>query len=688
LGRKLRVGSVVGSAAVVLLSLSCLSAAGAAKQAPAWTTFGAGPARLGQTAAAAPVSRVARRFVLPLSGRITAQVLSAGGVFVAASTGGDVVAFDRNGFVLWHDQLGQLAYDCPQLNGYGVVGTGVIDSSSGTFYVADAFGRLHALALSTGAERPGWPVRVFTDVDRELNWGALTLAAGSVYVPTAAYCDAAGTPGGVYRVNLATKAVTRWLAVPLNLGGGGGPWGWGGLAFDPASDSLFAGASGAFAGGSNSGTAYSETAGNGDRLIEFGPDLQIRSSSHPAGLPDRQDLDFVGSPLLVPGTSCGPMVVAATKNDTVYGWKQDDLTAGWVWKVAIEPYAVSDPFVSQLAWSAATSSVYAVTGTELVRIKVGPGCTASVVWRRKLGTRTENGSPTIAGNNVWFAVNGAETTFDAYDATTGKRLLTLPLGGTTLVAPTVVAGRVLVGTFNGIVEGFSASAEPLPASAPARRAATSWADARHGWQRRANGVYSTDDGGAHWQRIYPQPALAVLRVSATSGVISTGYDPGDCMCATRQLWTSDAGRSWHDTRTLSGEFVGSAGRIYFWQRGSLRVLSRLPAHGSGTRLAASTAASVADGTIVSAVPIRGGVAALVSNRVNGAGWDNAPRVLLAHGSTARTVVLPSQPGDPLVQTIKAAGRRLVVTAVDDVQQPSHRITWTSANGGTTWSAAG
>ncbi len=115
------------------------------------------------------------------------------------------------------------------------------------------------------------------------------------------------------------------------------------------------------------------------------------------------------------------------------------------------------------------------------------------------------------------------------------------------------------------------------------------------------------------------------------------------------------------------------------------MLSRVPAHGSGTRLATSTVASVADGTIVSAVPIQGGVAALVSNRVNGAGWDNAPRIVLAHGSVARTVVLPSQSGDPLVRTIKAAGRRLTVTAVDDVQQPSRTITWTSADGGKTWS---
>ena len=182
-----------------------------------------------------------------------------------------------------------------------------------------------------------------------------------------------------------------------------------------------------------------------------------------------------------------------------------------------------------------------------------------------------------------------------------------------------------------------------------------------------------------------QPALAVLRVSATSGVVSTGFAPGVCMCATRQLWTTDAGRTWHDTRTLSGDFVGSDGRVYFWQKGSLRLLAQLPAQATGARLGAHTVASVADGAIVSAVPLQGGVAALVSNRVDGAGWDNAPRVIIAQSGRARTVTLPSRAGDPLVQSIKASGKRLVVTAVDYVQQPSRTITWTSSDGGSSWS---
>ncbi len=675
-------------AALTLFLLCCLSSSGAVvAAAPAWTTFGSGTARLGEASAPASSSRVARRFVVPLPGRITGQVLAAGGVFVAATTNGDVVGLDSNGYVLWHDRLGQLANSCPQLNGYGVVSTGVIDPSSRTLYVMDGFGRLHALALATGAERSGWPVRVFADFDRELDWGALTLAAGSVYVPTAAYCDQPGTPGGIYRVDLGTRGVSRWLAVPLDRGGGGGPWGWGGLAYDPAAKSLFAGSSGAFSGGSNTGSAFTETAGFGERLIEFSTGLQIQSSSHPAGLPDRMDLDFVGSPLLVPGTSCGPMIVAATKNDTVYGWRRDSVPAGWAWKVAVEPYAVADPFVSQLAWSTVTSSVYAVTGTELVRIKIGASCTASVVWRKPLGTHTENGSPTVAGNVVWFANNGTQT-LAGYNASTGARVFSAPLGGTTLQAPTIVGGRLLVGTFTGVVEGFTTTHEAPPAATAATgHAPTSWADAEHGWQGRPSGVYATDNAGKSWRRIYPQPALAFARISPTSGVISTGSTPGACMCSTRQLWTSDAGKSWHTTKTLSGNFVGSGGRVYFWEGGALRTLA-LPARAGGGRLAARTIESVRNGTIVAAAPTRSGVAALVSARVDGQGWDTAPRVIVANGSTAHLVTLPAQPGQPLAQIIAANGNRLTVTALDFTEQPARKLTWTSTDGGSTWSAGG
>ena len=663
-------------------TLALTAASGAAHGLPSWTTFGASTARTGLAADSASVAQLTRRFVIPLSGGITAQVLEANGTFVAATTGGDVVAFDANGFVHWHDHLGQLAHTCQQLNGYGVVGTGAIDPSAGTYYVADAFGRLHALSLATGIERAGWPIRVFSDFDRELDWGALTLAAGAVYIPTAAYCDQPGTPGGIYRVDPASRAVTHWLAVPLDEGGGGGPWGWGGLAYDPTAG-LFAGTSGAFSAGSNVGSSFTETAGNGDRLVQFSTGLAIKTSSHPAGLPDGQDLDFVGSPLLVGNTtSCGPLVVAATKNDTVYGWHENNLAAGWAWKVPIEPYAANDPFVSQLAWSDSTSSIYAVTGTELVRIAIDANCTATVAWRRLLGTHTENGSPTVAGKVVWFANNGTQQLV-GYDTTSGARVQAVPLGGTTLEAPTIVGGRLVVGTFDGIVEGFS-TGRPTPPTKLARASAV-WATTSVGWQSRSNGVYATSDGGKQWTRIYSHPALAVLPISASSGVLSTGFAPGKCLCATRQLWTIDGGRTWHDTKTVGSTFARGGSNVYFWQHGTLRLLGPLPSSAAGARLSAHVVATAANGTIVSAAPIAGGIAALVSNRVAGQGWDNAPRVIVAHGATARIVTLPRQAGDPLATSITASDSRLVVHATDFTQQPATSLSWSSTDGGSTWS---
>jgi hypothetical protein len=106
--------------------------------AAAWTTYGDSPARI--SAVPAQAGQLTRRFVLPLGGRITGQVLSADGAFFAATTSGEVVSFNPDGYVRWRGDVGQLAHTCEQLDGYGVVGTGVIDAASKTFYFADAFG--------------------------------------------------------------------------------------------------------------------------------------------------------------------------------------------------------------------------------------------------------------------------------------------------------------------------------------------------------------------------------------------------------------------------------------------------------------------------------------------------------------------------------------------------------------------
>jgi hypothetical protein len=664
--------------------IACASASGSTTPAAGWTTWGDGTARTGSVSA--DPTALARDFVLPLDGRITSQILFADGSFFAATSAGKVVSFTSKGTVRWQVDVGQLTNRCAQLDGYGVTGTGAIDPSTSTLYVADAFGRLHALALVDGRERPGFPVRVFTDDRRELVWGALTLTGGAVYVPTASYCDSPMT-GGLYRVDLGTRAVTEWVSVPASLGGGGGIWGWGGIAVDPDDGALYAVTANAFSGGSNTGAEFSESAGYGEHLVELDPSLNVVAASHPADLTAAQDLDFSGSPVVIDRPGCGELVLAADKDDELYAWRSTNVAAGPIWTMALEQFDAADPFLSELAWSPALDSIFAVTGTHLDRIAVDSSCNASVAWSKPLGTATENGSPTLAGTTVWFALNG-KPTLVAYDGTTGRRLESLPLGGTTLTAPTVVDGRLLVGTFTGLVESFldTGARSLASATAASSRTQVSWATPKDAWETRAAGVFATENGGHSWHQIYQGVALSILRVSATAGVIETGAAPGPCMCTTRKLWTNDDGATWHATGAIGTTFAGSGSSLYWWQGGNLRVIDPFPPSDDDTALESKPIVSLPDGTIVAATPIAGGEAFLVSNRVGGQSWDTNPRVILAEGADAQTVRLPAAPpGEILAEQITASAGTITVTGTNFRTDPVTAVTWTSDDGGQTWS---
>ena len=658
--------------------------AGAGAQAPgsSWLGYGNSPERDGTASAeSAPVTRL---FVLPVDGRITGQVLADDGTFYAATTAGEVVAFTADGYVRWRTGVGQLAHSCAQLDGYGIVGTGVIDASTGTLYVADAFGRLHALDVGTGAERDGWPIRVFSDFRRELVWGALTLADGAVYIPTASYCDSPSV-GGVFRVDLASRQISSWISVPTSEGGGGGVWGWGGTAYDPESDALFAVTANALSGGSNTGSDFTESAGYGEHLVELGPDLSVQAADHPADLTSPLDLDFTGSPVVIDRAGCGKLIVGADKDNIVYAWRADDIGAGPIWELPLQAFDPSDPLLSQLAWSGSLDSLYAVTGTQFVRISIADDCSEKVEWQRPLGTNTENGSPTIAGDTVWFAVNG-DPQLVGYDARTGVKLYDAPLGGTTLAAPTIVDGRLVVGTFNGLVEGFTFADSPPAPKVSATR--PSWAGTRYAFQRRVTGVYATEDGAQSWHLVYPGPTLAAMRLSKRTGLISVGFDPGRCMCASRQLWTNDGGGTWHETATVGPRFtVGGGGDVYFWNAGTLRRLGTFPRTIASVHLSSHVVATFTDGTIVDVEPTPSGVAALVSTRIHGQGWDTSPRVVIMQGGVAQTVQLPVVRGRYLATSLRVSWPNLTVAGSDYVADPARQVTWTSTDGGVTWTTA-
>ena len=215
--------------------------------------------------------------------------------------------------------------------------------------------------------------------------------------------------------------------MPASLGGGGGTWGWGGLTYSPVEGDFFTATANAFSGGTNVGAAFSESAGYGEHLVELTPGLTVRAASHPPDLVKPLDLDLTGSPLVVTPKGCGELVVTQDKDDTIYGWRAADIAAGPIWELQLQPYDANNPLLSQLAWSQPLSSLYSATGTHLVRVAIGADCRPTVAWKIPLGTITENGSPTVAGNTVWFAVNKtAGTTLNGYDATSGRLVQRLP----------------------------------------------------------------------------------------------------------------------------------------------------------------------------------------------------------------------------------------------------------------------
>src|SRR5262249_59663131 len=123
------------------------------------------------------VGRLKAGWFAPLGGTVTTQPLVArnvpreGDVTIYVGTAsGLVYALAGNGYVRWRVDLGRLTLPaCPQIpDGWGVTGTPVIDPATRSLYVADAFGRLHALDLATGAERGGWPVGLYRAYRREL----------------------------------------------------------------------------------------------------------------------------------------------------------------------------------------------------------------------------------------------------------------------------------------------------------------------------------------------------------------------------------------------------------------------------------------------------------------------------------------------------------------------------------------
>jgi len=116
--------------------------------------------------------------------------------------------------------------DIPVQPEVGITATPVIDANAGTIYVlAQTFddessfpSKLHALDITTGAERPGSPVELADpafDGEREFARSALLLANGNVHASFASYGDIDPYHGFMFAFNASTLAqVGVWNVTP------------------------------------------------------------------------------------------------------------------------------------------------------------------------------------------------------------------------------------------------------------------------------------------------------------------------------------------------------------------------------------------------------------------------------------------------------------------------------------------
>jgi outer membrane protein assembly factor BamB len=453
-----------GRAACALSGLCMLLAAPAAAavtRTPGWTTWGDGPTRLSRatssqlTARTAP--RLRRAWAGSLGGAGSAQPLYLRAIairgmrrdiYLAAGERGRLTAFDAlTGKTLWKRELGALDTGCQEMPGetFGVTGTPVYDPASGFAYVA-ATDKLWALDVRSGASRAGWPVTLPLDAAHEHVWGALALGNGHVYLGTASYCDRRPYSGRVLSVDASSGAVDHsWVSVPNGDGrpGGGGIWGWGGIAIT-ADGHVWAAVSNA-----NDENTADQSIGYAQTVDELTPELDLLGTGPSPGMPHEGDYGFGSTPVVFRPAGCDQLVAAEGKDGALYVWRRSALAAGPVQRLVL---AREGTLYGSPAWDPKTQRLFLTTTkgeagvpAGLAALAITSDCQARLVWTRPLGGDL-NAVPTVVNDTI--VVGTGKGALLVYAAASGKLIAREQLSSPVYEAPIAEGRDVAVVTWN------------------------------------------------------------------------------------------------------------------------------------------------------------------------------------------------------------------------------------------------
>ena len=391
----------------------------------------------------------------------------------------------------------------------GITATPVIDTASNTLYVVGKtkengtyFQRLHALDITTGAEKSGSPVPLVAqvtgngngssggqlrfDAKLENNRAGLLLLNGIVYIAFAAHGDQGPYHGWILAYDAATLQQTSAFCATPN-GAASGIWMSGaGLAADTInSGRLFvATGNGAF----NATYPYNPSMNYGDDLIrlETGGGMSVSDQFTAFNQLDlsNQDLDLgSGGVLLLPDQSSGGhthLMVQGGKEGRIYLVDRDNLggfnsngdnivqeitkqiggglySTPAYWNGRLYFWASSDNLKS---FSFSNGIINNVTATSSENSGF-PGATPSIssngnsngiVWDVLTSAYSSGGSAVLLAHN---ASNVSSTLYSSSQISSRDN----PGGATKFVVPTITNGKVYVGTSNFLsVYGLLAAA--------------------------------------------------------------------------------------------------------------------------------------------------------------------------------------------------------------------------------------
>ena len=442
-----------------------------------WSTYGYDLQRTGynpseSTIGVGNAGKLHQRWAVNLGDVMIAQPVEAANVMIMGkgtknvlyegTEHGDFYALDRTtGQTLWHRNLGSTAtgcYDMPDAV-FGIGGAGVIDRlrpGGGVVYVAGGDGSVHALNLATGAETFGWPVRNVFTPSHEHVYGGINERGGKLYVTVASYCDFAPYKGKLTEIDIATHTVQKVFYPATSGVDGGGIWGPGGSAIDPANGHVFVATGNALT--NPESFSYSED------VVELDPSLNVFGANYP-GLTGG-DVDFGATPILYRPSGCSKLQVAAKNKTGVFVvYSEGSLSAGYTQRLQVAN--VNDwEFNGIPAWDPVTNMLYIGNSSDsdqgtyfhgMVALHSGANCQLSLAWQQTVGPNYASVSPPTVANGVVYYGDGYGNTERAFSAATGAPLWTSggTIGGGLYAAPTVVNGMLYVPAWDNKLYAFS-----------------------------------------------------------------------------------------------------------------------------------------------------------------------------------------------------------------------------------------